>query len=63
MIEERDPREVKEIAGELVAPIQVNARSPAFDVTPNKLIAGIITEQGILRAPFDLSIGAIFDLP
>ena len=63
VIEERDPREVKEIAGELVAPIQVNARSPAFDVTPNKLIAGIITEQGILRAPFDLSIGAIFDLP
>ena len=54
---------MKEIAGELVAPIQVNARSPAFDVTPNKLIAGIITEQGLLRAPFDLSIGAIFDLP
>ena len=60
VIEERDPLEVKQLAGENIAPVGVNARSPAFDVTPNELIAGILTEKGLLSAPFDESIAALF---
>jgi methylthioribose-1-phosphate isomerase len=37
--------------------------NPAFDVTPNELIAGIITEYGILRAPYAASIAAIEHAP
>lgn len=56
VIEERDPEEVKSFAGTAIAPAGVKARSPAFDVTPNHLITGIMTEKGILKAPFDQAI-------
>ena len=61
VIEERDPEEVKRFAGIDVAPSQVKARSPAFDVTPNNLIAGIMTERGLLEAPFNRSIRGVVD--
>jgi methylthioribose-1-phosphate isomerase len=32
------------------------ALNPAFDVTPNRLITGIITEVGVLRRPFKRTI-------
>ncbi|VAX17624.1 Methylthioribose-1-phosphate isomerase [hydrothermal vent metagenome] len=52
-IEERDPSEVTNVMGGLkIAPEGVNVYNPAFDVTPNELITGIITEKGIARAPF-----------
>ena len=35
--------------------------NPAFDVTPNALVSGIITERGICRAPFDQSLHALFE--
>jgi methylthioribose-1-phosphate isomerase len=52
-IEERSSDEVTKLAGVAIAPAGVRARHPAFDVTPARLIAGIITEDGILGPPWD----------
>jgi len=51
-IEERSSDEVVSIAGTRIAPEGVTALHPAFDVTPAGLITAIITERGILRAPY-----------
>ncbi|MCA9401427.1 MAG: S-methyl-5-thioribose-1-phosphate isomerase [Candidatus Omnitrophica bacterium] len=52
-IEERSPDEVTHIRGKIViAPKGINVYNPAFDVTPNNLITGIVTEKGILQKPF-----------
>lgn len=59
-IEERDSCEVTEISGALIAPQGVTALNFAFDVTPADLIAGIITEDGILRKPYTDSIRKAF---
>lgn len=48
VIEERSSREVTDIKGMRIAPKNVKARHPAFDVTPAKLITAIITEKGII---------------
>ncbi|HJS20648.1 MAG TPA: S-methyl-5-thioribose-1-phosphate isomerase [Anaerolineales bacterium] len=57
-IEERDPGEVLgiEFHGERVAPIEAEARNIAFDVTPNRLITGIVTENGVVYPPFDVNL-------
>ena len=57
-IEERDPDEVLglQFHGELVAPHGARARNPAFDVTPNRLITAIVTENGIVYPPFDIKL-------
>jgi len=57
-IEERDPDEVLglQFHGELVAPHGARARNPAFDVTPNRLITAIVTENGIVYPPFDINL-------
>jgi methylthioribose-1-phosphate isomerase len=52
-IEERAPIEVLAIRGVRIAPPETEVRNPAFDVTPAELIGGIVTEEGVLRAPFD----------
>ncbi len=52
-IEERSPAEVVTFAGQQTAPEGTSVRSPAFDVTPNALITGIITERGVFRPPYD----------
>jgi methylthioribose-1-phosphate isomerase len=57
-IEERDPAEVTAFRGEQVAPEGAEARHPAFDVTPAANIAAIITEVGVLRAPFGPALTA-----
>ena len=51
-IEERDPREVQELAGQRIVPAASPARNPAFDVTPASLITAIVTERGIFRHPY-----------
>jgi len=51
-IEERSAAEVVEMFGSRVAPEGINVRHPAFDVTPARLITAIITERGVLRAPY-----------
>ncbi len=48
-VEQRDPREVTEGLGKVIAPAGVRVYNPAFDVTPAELIAGIITEKGVIR--------------
>jgi methylthioribose-1-phosphate isomerase len=58
-IEERDPREVTHSLGHAIAPPGVNAWNPAFDVTPNRFIAGIITEKGIARKPYRKALKAM----
>jgi methylthioribose-1-phosphate isomerase len=59
-IEERDQDEVLNIQfnGERVAPINAKARNPAFDVTPARLITGIVTEYGVAYPPFEVSLRA-----
>jgi len=56
-IEERDHEEVTRIQGAQIAPTDVQARNPAFDVTPAELITAIITERGVLRPPYTEAIG------
>ncbi len=55
-IEQRSAREVTHVNGIQVTPEGVGIENPAFDVTPAKYIAAIITERGVLRAPFGESI-------
>ena len=60
-IEERSPDEVTEMwYKERMAPRGISIYNPAFDVTDNDLITGIITEHGILRPPYEDSIKKIF---
>lgn len=59
-IEERDPSEVTQLAGVPIAPGGVEAFNPAFDVTPARLIKGIITDRGVARAPYPEAIAALF---
>jgi methylthioribose-1-phosphate isomerase len=55
-IEQRNPREVTHSNGRQMTPHNVAIENPAFDVTPAKYITAIITERGILRAPYERSI-------
>jgi methylthioribose-1-phosphate isomerase len=48
-IEQRDPREITEGLGKVIAPQGIRVYNPAFDVTPADLIAGIITEKGLIQ--------------
>ncbi len=57
-IEERTPAEVLGIQfqGERVAPKNARARNPAFDVTPSRLLTGIVTENGVVYPPFEINL-------
>ena len=57
-IEERAPDEVTTINGVRITPERASAVNYAFDVTPHDLVAGIITEVGVLRPPYEASIRA-----
>ena len=60
-IEQRKPEEVTEMwYKERMAPEGVKVYNPAFDVTDNELISGIVTEYGVLRAPYDEAISRLF---
>ena len=60
-IEERNKDEVTHIGGKRIATEGIDVFNPAFDVTPVKYISGIITERGVLRAPYKKSIKNLFD--
>jgi methylthioribose-1-phosphate isomerase len=62
-IEERAPEEVTCIGDMRIAPEGVKVFSPAFDVTPNELIAAIVTERGILTPPFSQTIPSLRPQP
>jgi methylthioribose-1-phosphate isomerase len=55
-IEERSKDEVLTPYGHAITPAHFNARNPAFDVTPNRYLSGIITEHGIVRPPFEVNL-------
>lgn len=59
-IEERANDEVTGFAGTRTAPAGTHARNPAFDATPNALVAGLITERGIVRPPFADNLKTLF---
>ena len=60
VIEERSHEEVTHINGKRICAEGVNVINPGFDVTPHELIAGIITEVGILRPDYTKSISEAF---
>ena len=61
-IEERSPEEVTHFRGVRVAP-DVEVANPAFDVTPARLIAAIITERGVARPPYNESLARLMTQP
>jgi methylthioribose-1-phosphate isomerase len=58
-IEQRAATEVTHLAGKQIAPDDVRVENPAFDVTPSKYVAAIITERGVARAPYRDSLAAL----
>ncbi|MCD8510470.1 MAG: S-methyl-5-thioribose-1-phosphate isomerase [Bacillus sp. (in: Bacteria)] len=60
-IEERDEKEVTEGFGKRTAPVGVKVFNPAFDVTPHELVTAIITEKGVVTAPYEENIKALFE--
>ena len=58
-IEQRNRKEVTHIAGKQMVPNGVEVENPAFDVTPAKYVAAIITEKGIAQAPYGESLGRL----
>lgn len=62
VIEERSHDEVTHINGKTICAEGVNIINPGFDVTPHELIAGIITEKGILRPDYNKSIADAFKM-
>lgn len=62
VIEQRKPEEVTQMwYKQRMAPEGVKVYNPAFDVTDNSLITGIVTEYGVLRAPYDKAIKQLFE--
>jgi methylthioribose-1-phosphate isomerase len=58
-IEERSDREVTHVGASRLTPGGVRIRNPAFDVTPAKYVTAIVTERGIARAPYDVSLAQL----
>jgi methylthioribose-1-phosphate isomerase len=55
-IEQRAASEVTRFFGRQIAPENIAVANPAFDVTPARYVDAIITERGVARAPYDLSL-------
>lgn len=58
-IEDRTPREVTHVGEFQITPQGVGVFNYAFDATPSELIAGIVTERGVIRAPYVENIAKI----
>jgi len=61
VIEQRNMSEVTGIGDKKTAPDGINVINPAFDMTPPDLISGIITEKGVVKAPYEASIKKLFE--
>ena len=55
----RGNEEISHIRGVQITKSEYNAYTPAFDVTPNRYLSGIITENGIARPPFGESLKTV----
>jgi eIF-2B alpha/beta/delta-like uncharacterized protein len=62
-IEDGRPGPVLAAAGSRIAPEGTGARNPVQDVTPAALVTALVTEQGVLHAPFDAAIAGVVDVP
>lgn len=60
-IEQRGEEEITEGFGKRTAPVDVKVYSPAFDVTPARLIDAIITEKGVIKKPDSQKLREFFD--
>ena len=58
-IEERNAREVTHVFERQIAPTGIKVMNPAFDVTPHGLVTAIITERGVVRAPYTKSLARL----
>jgi len=58
-IEERNGDEVTTLAGRRIAPEDARVANPAFDVTPARYVAAIVTEAGMARPPFDVALAEL----
>ncbi len=58
-LEQRDPDELVTWGGKRIAPEGTEVYSPAFDITPNSLISAIVTEQGVISPPYQVSLCGI----
>jgi methylthioribose-1-phosphate isomerase len=58
-IEQRAASEVTHVFGVQVAPDETRVENPAFDVTPNRYVTAIITERGVARPPYGVSLRAL----
>ena len=61
VIEQRKGTEVTGVGDRKTAPEGIDVINPAFDMTPPELISGIITEKGVVKAPFEESIRKLFE--
>lgn len=60
-IEERDGEEITHFNDSQVAPKKAETYNPAFDITPHRYITSFITEEGIIKPPFDEHFQKLFD--
>jgi methylthioribose-1-phosphate isomerase len=60
-IEQRPAAEVTHVFGVPVAPEGIQIQNPAFDVTPNRYVTGIITERGVAQAPYEESLARLVE--
>ena len=60
VIEQRKSSEVTGIGQKKTAPDDINVINPAFDMTPPELVSAIITENGVITAPFEETIKELF---
>ncbi len=60
-IEERSPDEVTHCGGKRIAPEGIKVKNPAFDVTDHELVAGIITEKGVVYPPYEENLKKLFE--
>jgi methylthioribose-1-phosphate isomerase len=60
VIEERNAEEVTHFGARRTGPPGIKVQNPAFDVTPHQLITGFLTDQGLLRPPFQESLARAF---
>ncbi|MFW5694920.1 MAG: S-methyl-5-thioribose-1-phosphate isomerase [Alkalispirochaeta sp.] len=62
VIEERDEAEVTHFGLRRTAPEGIKVRNPAFDVTPNELVTGFITDRGLVEPPFQENLRRTFGI-
>ena len=60
-IEERNPKEMTHLGPTRLTPDGATVWNPAFDVTPHRLVTGIITERGVARPPYAESLQVLFE--